>query len=352
MVQQRQIWYHFLASLFLHERLENDPEMVEAIVNFWLGEPLGSGSRLSLKKLRDALQRVEAAPLVQLNAVPASQLSFDRFRFIAQMIVGAGYRGWLISLDEIELFGRYSFLQRAKSYAELARWMGLLPDDRYPGILTVGAISDDFVPAILEQIGGKSDFGSLRSKLESAAPEESRVVFGSLLASVESRQTVESRILAARATAGMELIRRNAIDLRPPSQETVEQAYNKLKNFYARAYGWQPPEITRAMPSPTTRMRRLVRRWINEWDMLRLYEGVPVTFEERELAPSYSEDTELEGAPLGSGEPERSGEPDLKKPVDNKPIFHRLHWPSTSRVLPDNSAEAHKSRRFRFRARD
>ena len=293
----------FPASLFLHERLENDPETVEAIVNFWSGEPLGSGDRLSLKKLKDALQRVEGAPLFQLNAVPVPQLSFERFRFIAQMIAGAGYRGWLISLDEIELIGRYSFLQRANSYAELARWMGLLPDDPYPGILTIASISDDFVPAILERIGGKGDFGSLRAKLESNSMEESRIVFGSLQVRVESRQTEESRILAARAAAGMQLIRRDAIDLRPLNKETVERAYHNVKELHARAYGWQPPEIARPEPSSLTRMRKLVRRWINEWDVVRLYNGVPVTFEEREVATSYAEDTELEAAPAESEEP-------------------------------------------------
>jgi hypothetical protein len=84
--------------LFLYERLENDPELVEAIINFWSGEPLGSGDRLSMKKVRDALRLVNGASLFQLNAVPARRLPFERFRFIAQMIAGAGYRGWVISL--------------------------------------------------------------------------------------------------------------------------------------------------------------------------------------------------------------------------------------------------------------
>jgi P-loop Domain of unknown function (DUF2791) len=271
----------FPASLFLYERLENDPELVEAIINFWSGEPLGSGDRLSMKKVRDALRLVNGASLFQLNAVPARRLPFERFRFIAQMIAGAGYRGWVISLDEIELIGRYSFLQRAKSYVELARWMGLLPDDHYAGILAVASISDDFVPAVLERIGGKGDFGSLRARLESKGTEEYRIV-------------------ATRAEAGMQLIRRNAIDLKPPNKETVEQTYDRLKEFHARAYGWKPPEIVRAQPSSLTRMRKLVRRWINEWDLLRLYEGIPVTFEERELAPSYAEDIELEATQEGS----------------------------------------------------
>jgi len=127
--------------------------------------------------------------------------------------------------------------------------------------------------------------------------EESRIVFGSLQVRVESRQTEESRILAARAAAGMQLIRRDAIDLRPLNKETVERADHNVKELHAKAYGWQPPEIARPEPSSLTRMRKLVRRWINEWDLKRIYGDVPITIEERELTPSYVEDTQLEVAP-------------------------------------------------------
>jgi hypothetical protein len=43
-------------------------------------------------------------------------------------------------------------------------------------------------------------------------------------------------------------------------------------------------------------MRAHVRRWINEWDLKRLFPDVAVSMEERELGASYVEDRELEAA--------------------------------------------------------
>jgi bacteriophage exclusion system BrxC/D-like protein len=273
----------FPATLYLYERLENEPELVEAIVNFWFGEPLGSGDRLSMKKVRDALRAVGGTSLFQFNAVPARQLAFERFRFTARMLTGAGYKGWVMLLDEVELIGRYSFLQRAKSYGELARWMGLLRAEHYPGLLTVAAISADFDPPVLSE-KGKGDFSSVRPKLE-------------------SRGTEEYRLIAARADLGMRLIRSGAIELKVPDKLTVEQTYQRLKQLHARAYAWQPPEIPRPEPSLLMRMRKLVRRWINEWDLRRLYGDVPISMEERELAPSYAEDPQLEAISKNADEP-------------------------------------------------
>jgi hypothetical protein len=273
----------FAATLFLHERLENDPELVEAIFNFWLGEPLGTGDRLSMKKVRDALRLVNGTPLFQLNAVPMRELPFERFRFTARM-VSACYKGWVILIDELELIGRYSFLQRAKSYAALARWMGLLPEELYPGILTVASISDDFVPAVLEAVGGKGDLASVRLKLE-------------------SRGTEEYRRVAERAEAGMQMIRRSAIELKPPNKEILEETYLGIKQFHARAYGWAPPEIERVDPLPRTPMRTHVRRWINEWDIRRLYPGTPFSIEEQQLSRSYVEDVQPKPEQEGSGKP-------------------------------------------------
>ena len=47
----------------------------------------------------------------------------QRFRFVPRLMAAAGYKGWIVLLDEVELIGRYSLLQRAKSYAEVARWV-------------------------------------------------------------------------------------------------------------------------------------------------------------------------------------------------------------------------------------
>ena len=66
---------------------------------------------------------------------------------------GAGYKGWVVLLDEIELVGTYSVLQRAKSYAEIARWWGKVEDEKCPGLVVVGTVTSDFATAILGDAG-------------------------------------------------------------------------------------------------------------------------------------------------------------------------------------------------------
>jgi hypothetical protein len=65
----------------------------------------------------------------------------QRIRFAARLIAAAGYRGWILLIDEVELIGRYTLLQRGRSYSELARWMGKIDGDQYPGLATVAAIT-------------------------------------------------------------------------------------------------------------------------------------------------------------------------------------------------------------------
>ena len=262
----------FRATLFLHERLGGDPELVEAIVNFW------SGERLSVAKIKQGLRLVNAGSMFQVQTVPAKVLPFERFLFAARMAAGAGYKGWVLLIDEVELIGRYTFLQRAKSYAELARWMGLLEAECYPGILTVGAITDSFAPEVLV---GKGDLPSMRIGLDSKGrPDYAEI--------------------GARAEVGMQAIYRDSIHLKQPEPATLEQTYHRLKELHAKAYTWQPPDIARAQASLSTPMRTHVRRWINEWDLRRLYPGTCFTIEEQQLAPSYAEDKELEAAPEAS----------------------------------------------------
>jgi hypothetical protein len=259
----------FAATLFLHDRLKNDPERVESIVNFW------SGERLAITKIREGLKLLEAGSLFRLQAVPAKRLALERFLFTARMIMGAGYQGWLLLIDELELMAQYSFLQRAKSYAELARWMGLLEGEHYPGLLAVGTITDDFDPMALQ---AKGDFSEARPRLEA-----------------KGHQAIVNA-----AEAGMRMIRSGAVTLEAPNQQSLDDSYERLKSLHARGYAWNPPELARAQASMMTRMRTHVRRWINEWDLRRLYPGARVSMEEEELAPSYAEDLDLEARPEAS----------------------------------------------------
>lgn len=266
----------FAATLLLHERLGGDPEMMEKIVGFWSGEALGVGL------IRRGLKQAGADLPHRVRSVPARELALHRFLFIPQLFIAAGYRGWVLLLDEIELIGRYSLLQRAKSYGELARWLGWLRGEQYPGLVTVAAITDDFDAAVLDE---KGDYSSLREKLEAKGREE----YSSI---------------AARAETGMRIIRRERAALDPPDQQHLQDSYRLLKQVHARAYGWEPPDIPIAELATTRRMRSHVRRWITQWDLLRLFPDTAVRTEEVEMRPTYTEDVEVEKPPPEEPPPE------------------------------------------------
>ena len=56
-------------------------------------------------------------------------------------------------VDELELVSSYSLLQRARSYAELARWLGKTTDEQYPGLIVVGTVTPGFESQVLGPFG-------------------------------------------------------------------------------------------------------------------------------------------------------------------------------------------------------
>jgi P-loop Domain of unknown function (DUF2791) len=256
----------FPATLLLHERLNNDPDLVAAVTAFWSGEPL------PVQSVRQGLKQCDADKAFTIKAVPARQLAHERFLFASRLILGAGFKGWVLLIDEVELVGRYSLMQRAKSYAELARWMGRLEGSAYPGLTAVAAITDDFAISVIKQRGDENVIGQ---RLREKGGEE-------------------MALLAARAEAGMRLIERDAVDLLPPTEATLADTYEAVKKVHAGAYGWTPPDVEGGELTLRRAMRSYVRRWINEWDLLRLNPGAHLDTLEEDLHPTYEEDPALE----------------------------------------------------------
>jgi P-loop Domain of unknown function (DUF2791) len=257
----------FTATILLHERLNNDPELVDQITNFW------SGERLAISRIRQGLKQINCSKMYSLKPVKIKDLALQRFIFASRLILAAGYSGWVLLIDEVELVGRYSLLQRGRSYAELARWMGRVEGEVYPGLTAVAAITDDFGLAVLQE---KSD----------------RDIVGARL---RSKETDEYITLAGRAETGMRLIEREALALEPPDESTLTHTYQRLREIHSKAYGWDPPEIPTAVTAMSRSMRSYVRRWVNEWDLKRLYPGAELfTEEEQEIRPTYEQDDSLE----------------------------------------------------------
>ena len=133
------------ATLMVHEK-DNDPELLNEINKFW------SGDRIQLKSVRDGLRHIGQLQSYSFRAPLARDMPPQKLRFALELIKAAGYRGWVVLMDEIELVANYSWLQRARSYAELARWMGQAAGEKYPGLVVVGTTAADFAEEILNRM--------------------------------------------------------------------------------------------------------------------------------------------------------------------------------------------------------
>ena len=256
----------FAASLFLHEYARGDAEFADRIVRFWAGDPM------PVADLRRRLKEAGAGATYQLAAAKERDLALQRFRFVPRLIRAAGYRGWVVLLDEVELIGRYSLLQRAKSYAEVARWVRGDRDDPAAPLCAVLTTVDDFEAQVLV---GKNDIELLPKKLR-------------------LKGTSEHDLLATMAEAGMRAIERDQVRLQPPDRDELDRTYLMLKRIHGDAYGWGPPDVEGLERLPSNRMRQYVRAWINGWDLLHVDPTYRPQIAADQLAVDLTEDADLE----------------------------------------------------------
>jgi hypothetical protein len=69
-----------------------------------------------------------------------------------------------------------------------------------------------------------------------------------------------------------------------------------LRAIHARAFDWNPPDLGAGEQLSTTRIRQYVRRWINEWDLKRLYPDYSPETIVADMPVTYTEQSELEPA--------------------------------------------------------
>ncbi|WP_295697496.1 BREX system ATP-binding domain-containing protein [Lapillicoccus sp.] len=256
----------FEATLLLHQRLGaeafgGDEEFIDTIVRFWSGDPL------PVPDLRRQLKAIGEAKTFTFSPVKVRDLARQRLRFLPRLLHAAGRPGWVILLDEVELIGRYSLLQRGRAYAELARWLDGETGDTGDPVVVVGAMTDDFEAAVLH---GKSDLEVLPGRLR-------------------DKQTDEYAEMATLAETGMRHIERDLVHLVPPDAVELDRAYTTLRTLHGDAYGWQPPHVPGLERLGATRMRQYVRAWINEWDLVRMDPAYQPSTEVVELASDYDE---------------------------------------------------------------
>ncbi len=249
------------ASLRLFEYYSGDEEFTDKVTQFWSGEPF------PIPEMRKRLQEAGWLEDYTLKATKELELSRDRFVFVSRLIRAAGYSGWVVLLDEVELIGRYSLLQRAKSYAEVKRWMDGSSVDPAAPLVCVLTTVDDFEGEVLF---GKGDYNKLPEKLL-------------------AKERVEYTRLADEARLGMNILANDQVPLLTPDNTELDVTYEAIRRIHAEAFDWSPPEVTGLERLPSNRMRQYVRAWINEWDLIR-------------LDPQYSPDTTVMTIEIDYGE--------------------------------------------------
>ena len=244
---------------------ERTPEISDRIIQFW------SGSKIYVGELKNWLKDMGEAATYKIDRVSDKELALQRYQFVPRLMVAAGYAGWVVLIDEVELLGSYGLGSRAKSYAEIARLTGKLEGDSIPGLTTVLTITDDFYLKVIEE---RNDEEKILGKLRAGG-----------------RDT--ELLMASKAERGMRVIQRDKVVLEKPTPDTIRDIYTKVSTIYASAYGWNPPRDG-SDPNMSLRIRQHIKRWITAWDLIRLYPEYKPEIEVTELRQDYSERPELE----------------------------------------------------------
>ena len=228
-----------------------------------------AGGKIRPADVRQALAATGGTRKYDLRLPAAGPLMEQRIQFVTALLHAAGYAGWCLVFDEVELIGRYTPLRRALAYAWLATWLGLEGARSCPGIVAAYAITDDFVTAVIEE---RQDELRLTERLRlKERPHEARLAATAMR---HIADTVRSR------------------RLRAPGLDELANANTRLSRIYQDAYGWEPPATDPPERTATRTMRQYIKGWITEWDMRRLTGDVTRTVVE-EIAANYSEDESL-----------------------------------------------------------
>ena len=265
-VEENGLHPYFPATMMIYER-SGDFELHGEVEAFWAGDNIRAA------RVREGLRLINQQGSFTFRAPRAADLPPQRLRFATELIKGAGYKGWVVLIDELELVGSYSLLQRARSYAELARWLGETTDEQYPGLIVVGTVTRGFEADVL---------GSLGKNDREVAPNRLR-----------ERNDAS---LATRADAAIRALEREPFLLQSPSAEELQNTLEKLRQLYQQAYGWDtpPPETVSYDASYRNTMRYKIRACINEWDLLRLYPDSHPETEGQEFEYRFQEQPEME----------------------------------------------------------
>lgn len=257
----------FAATTWLFEQAGADSEIQDELVAFW------EGTAIPVGRLRQGLRQTGAAKLFALEKIRIKELARQRFTFMARLLRAARFDGWVILLDELELMGRYTVLQRGRAYAELARLLGLGADRAIPGLLAVGAVTPDYASAVIDEKDDRNQIGFR----------------------FRSRGDLESDLTAALAESAMDAIERELLRIREPSQDDLADVLARLHEIYSVAYDCSPAQLGASFKTGQ-QMREYIRSWITTWDLNRVAPTYEPEIELQPMTDDYAEDALLEKA--------------------------------------------------------
>ena len=182
----------------------------------------------------------------------------ERFRFASRLLRAAGYNGWLLLLDEVELIAKYSPKMRLQSYSAIGDLLAL-GRESIPGLATIIAIVPDLDGILAVQCRDPDDW---------------------------HKYSVKWDLLIAPAKVGLEALGSKdlQITIESPSAERLRMVSEIAKELYARCYDVEVAEIEHEVTS--LNMRTFLRTLVTQWDLRRL----DATYEPDILSEQLSED--------------------------------------------------------------
>jgi hypothetical protein len=247
----------------LDEPLKGVDEFLDKVAWEWSGYPM------KVSDIRNALKDIDQHKAYSVKTISQRVLGDCLWRLLPRLFYAAGYNGWVVLIDEVELTLRYSKLQRAKSYAQIAKLSGATKDSGTCGFLPVFSVTDDFWVHAEENLRDSEIPEWLRDRGKNGDVE-----------------------LARSAEAGMKLLRRPRA-LRPPRDEELGELKERVRRLHSQAFGWDAPQAREREVLSSRSVREHVKSWIAEWDMMLLYPDYRTSIVVDEVTQDYSEDEDL-----------------------------------------------------------
>ncbi len=252
-----------LLKVFM-DRPMGSEEILEKIALEWSGYPM------RMPDIRSAFKEIGRDRNFPVKAIRQHELASQLWRFLPRLFRAAGYGGWVVLIDEVELILRYTRLQRAKSYAQIARLAGVTKDFKVCGFLPVFAVASEFWEHANDKLNDSEE----------------------IPAWLRSRGKLGDEELARAAEAGMKLLKRS-IRLRRAQADELDDLREHVRRLHSLAFEWEAPNLSPTKRGSSSSVREHLKSWITQWDMALLYPEYRPQIVVDEVTHNYSEDDTL-----------------------------------------------------------